>query len=158
MLKNPQIIIVDKINIKLILCQWSGLILLLSGFLQLRIVTVFDTFICALKYRGSLKHECWTLDISMADFLTDLLLWRIYGFAIGTIIISVRNWKVSIYFVNTIIAVMLVFLLFPIRFFHSAFSQVLFSPLNLSEQYLLNYLITGVIYTSVGFLLIFKIK
>ena len=81
-----------KLNIRVILLQLLGMILLIHGILQLRFYTVAEEIICAAKGIQDQKSECWnrffpTME-SITGFWPGVYIWIFLGLSAGIILIS----------------------------------------------------------------------
>lgn len=141
-----------KINIKIIIFQLVGIILLIQSFMQLKIASELENYLCMLQYSKDLMTDCWHNKLPLGEFISEILMWRVYGYVFGATLISLLNWKNKISFLNSLIVIIPVFVLFPIEFFSNEFvKHTLFIPNNLLVVFFTNhYAFAGCLYLIAG--------
>ncbi|RYJ36720.1 hypothetical protein NU08_4239 [Flavobacterium anhuiense] len=151
----------EKIKIKVILIQLSGLVFFIYGIYQFKIFSVFEKFNCAfqsLSYQSSIP-TCWTKNYGdteeIFNFISSVMLWKFYGLIIGIVLIGLINWKNKISILNTILGAIFTYIVF--YFLFEPFLSIRFNDFGLlfSNNFKTRYLIGGITFTFIGITILF---
>ena len=150
-----------KINIKIILVQFIGCIFLIQGIQNLYFATQTEKFYCYIEYFKNPKCECYQrlgLNEIGAEFMSNVYLWFFYGFIIGIFITCIINWKKNRHPLNSILLFVLLFILFPIRFFRNEYVSLMFRQFGniFTQDFGIQNIIGGITYTLIGSLILWK--
>jgi len=165
MLEPDKTIEMNKIEIKTIIIQCIGIIFFIYGIQKLYLVSIAEKYDCYVSYfiDKDRKSECWQkLQLneygSAGDFLSNIYLWFFYGFIIGVFIVAFINFKKRISVLNTIFIFILLFPLFPIRFFRNSYTSIIFNSFGtvFSKELGVQNFIGGITFTLIGCLLLWK--
>jgi hypothetical protein len=150
-----------KINFKIILVQFIGCIFLIQGIQNLYFATQTEKFYCYIEYFKNPKCQCYQrlgLNGIVGEFMSDVYLWFFYGFVIGIILIIIINWKKNRHPLNSILLFVLLFILFPIRFFRNEYVSLMFRQIGelFTPDFKVQNIIGGITYTLIGSLILWK--
>jgi hypothetical protein len=147
-----------KLNLKTILFQWFGIFFLINGILRF----FYSVYAKEIVYLLTVKKE--TNGNKSLYIISDFLLHGTYialgALLLGIIIITIRNWKNRIHFLNTIIVLILSSSLFPIGIIFSGFTSNYLNSFGwlFVNDYKYSFLIGGITFTIIGSFLIWKSK
>jgi hypothetical protein len=150
-----------KINFKIILVQFIGCIFLIQGIQNLYFATQTEKFYCYIEYFKNPKCKCFQrlgLNRIVGEFMSDIYLWFFYGFVFGMILIFIINWKKNRHLLNSILLFVLLFCLFLVRFFRNEYVNLIFRQFGniFTQDFGVQNIIGGIIYTLIGSLLLWK--
>lgn len=145
-----------KIKPLLILIQWLGIFFLINGFLRL-----FYSFKGAeIEYMKAAKEESHSPEnlTIMIDFLHDRTYVTLGAYLLGIVLIALINWKRKNHFLNTIVVVVLGFAVFPMEILFGGVISKSFNHFGglFTNHYTYSLLITGLTFSIIGGLLIWK--
>ncbi|PXY44161.1 hypothetical protein [Flavobacterium hydrophilum] len=149
-----------KLNIRVILLQLLGIILLIHGILQLKFYTVAEEIICAANHFQDQKSECWnrlfpTMESNLS-FWPGVYIWIFLGLFAGIIIITFLNWKNKLSPLNTILISAILYILLRFKFFREGRISHLLSSFGglFSDNFKTQCLIGGISFTFIGILIL----
>ena len=150
-----------KINFKIILVQFIGCIFLIQGIQNLYFATQTEKYNCYIEYLKNPKCECFQklrLNGFGGEFMSDVYLWFFYGFVIGIFITSIINWKKNRHPLNSVLLIVLLFILFPIHFFRNEYVSLIFRQFGeiITQDFGVQNIIKGITYTIIGSLILWK--
>jgi surface polysaccharide O-acyltransferase-like enzyme len=150
-----------KINFKIILVQFIGCIFFIQGIQNLYFATQTEKYNCYIEYLKNPKCECFQklrLNGFGGEFMSDVYLWFFYGFVIGIFITSIINWKKNRHPLNSVLLIVLLFILFPIHFFRNEYVSLIFRQFGeiITQDFGVQNIIKGITYTIIGSLILWK--
>jgi phosphoglycerol transferase MdoB-like AlkP superfamily enzyme len=150
-----------KINFKILLIQFIGCIFLIQGIQNLYFATQTEKYNCYIEYLKNTKCKCFQklhLDGFGGEFMSDVYLWFFYGFIIGIFVTCIINWKKNRHPFNSILLFVLLFILFPIRFFRNEYVSLMFRQVGklFTQDFGVQNIIGGITYTLIGSLILWK--
>ena len=150
-----------KINFKIILVQFIGCIFLIQGIQNLYFATQTEKYNCFIEYLKNPKCECFQklrLNGFGGEFMSDVYLWFFYGFVIGIFITSIINWKKNRHPLNSVLLIVLLFILFPIHFFRNEYVSLIFRQFGeiITQDFGVQNIIGGMTYTIIGSSILWK--
>lgn len=151
----------DKINFKIILIQFIGCIFFIEGIQNLYFATQIEKYNCFIEYLKNPKCECFQrlhLNGFGGEFMSNVYLWFFYGFVIGVFMASIINWKKNRYPLNSVLLIVLLFILFPIHFFRNEYVNLIFRQFGeiITQDFGVQNIIGGITYTIIGSLILWK--
>jgi hypothetical protein len=151
----------NNINPKIILIQFIGCVFLIQGIQNIYFATQNEKYECYLKYFTKQKSDCFkNLNFieAVGPFMSNIYLWFFYGFLIGVFLLGIINWKKKRNLINTVLITVLLFSLFPLKFFRNEYVSFAFRQIGnlLSENFGIQNCINGIIFTTIGSLILWK--
>lgn len=147
-------------NIKIIIIQILGMILLINGFLQLKLYSVAEKVICArTHYQDHSKywHRFFPTNEDFFSFWPSVYIWIFFGLVAGISLISFLNWKSKLSSLNTLLVAMVLYLFLRLKFFRKETLSLLFRPVRaaFSDDYGTQCLIEGITFTILGLIVLY---
>ena len=147
-----------NINLNAILLQWIGIIFFINGIQRLYLFSQDEKYSCFIESIRNPKNNCWEKlnpSQSLGDYMSNFLLWFFYAFILGIIILSILNWLKKIYWINTVLVLILTFILFPLKFFREGFGCNFFNSFwgEFTENVTAENGVRGIIFTIIGIML-----
>lgn len=149
-----------KLNIRIILLQFFGMIFFINGILQLRLYSVSEKIICLKNHFPNQKLECCTQLFpkkeDVLSFWPGVYIWIFFALLIGVFLIAYFNWKNKLSPLNTIIITILFYILLRLKFFRREIVSHLFRPIRtlLFNDLGAQYLFEGIVFTTIGFVIL----
>jgi hypothetical protein len=150
-----------KLNIRVVLIQFFGMIFLINGILQLRFYTVAEKLICAKNHFGDQKSEEWNrlfpTKEAIFNFWPSVYIWIFLGLLIGILIIVFLNWKSKLSPFNSILIAILLYILLRFKFFRREIISQLFRPVRtaFSDDFAIQCLFEGILFATIGLTILF---
>lgn len=145
-----------KLNIRVIILQLLGMILLIHGILQLKFYTVAEEFICATNHFQDENSECWNKLFPTKDaifnFLPSIFIWIFFGLSLGVIVIAFLNWKNKLSALNTILVSIGMYIILRLKFFRKGIFSRFFDYFTsaFTDDLTSQFIIGGIIFTLIG--------
>ncbi|MFB9077232.1 hypothetical protein ACFFLS_02665 [Flavobacterium procerum] len=150
-----------KLDIRVVLLQFFGIILLTNGILQLRYFSVAEKFICAINHFNNQSSECWKKFFpskeDFFDFFPGIYVWIFIGLMIGILIVSFLNWKNKLSALNTILVAIVMYIILKLKLFRRGIISRPFHPVRalFSDDFGTQCLIEGITFTICGLLVLY---
>lgn len=150
-----------KLNIRIILLQFFGMVFLINGILQLRIYSVTEKIICLRNHLPGKKSQHYNqLFPEKEDFLffwPGVYIWIFLALSIGILFISFLNWKNKRSSLNTIIVATLLYIILRLKFFRREIISHLFRPVRMAlfNDLAAQCLFEGIIFTFIGLTILY---
>ncbi|WP_191100654.1 hypothetical protein [Olleya marilimosa] len=140
----------QKLNWKIIVAESIGIIFLIHGSKRFHISYYSDIW-KALIDVDSEKLESLKIK-NVGQFLYDSQIFGFWIFLVWVLLILLFKWKIKLPLADTILTLILVFLLFPIGFFNIDFITGLFNSIGalFTNDIGFSFLISGLILTLIG--------
>lgn len=149
-----------KLVKKFILFEFLAAIFLIQGIQKLYFASQsskFESYVLAFENpKSDYSRKLLDNTESFGDFIFYIEIWYVYGLIIATILIASINWRIKISQFNTGIIFLLLFSLFPLRFFKSQNVSFIFNSFGAIFTPLLynRNLINGLFYIFIGILIL----
>lgn len=150
-----------KLNIRIILLQFFGMIFFINGILQLRLYSVTEKVICLKEHFPNQKLKCcaqlFPTKEDILSFWPGVYIWIFAALLIGVLFISFFNWKNKLSALNTILITLLFYILFRFKFYRREIVSHLFRPIRtaLFEDLGAQYLFEGIVFTVIGLTILY---
>lgn len=150
-----------KLNVGILIIHFLGMIFLIDGIYQLRLFTVADKIICMKHQFQFQKPEIWNrlfpTNEDVLNFWPSVYIWIFLALVVGIFYAAFLNWKNRLSSINTILLALALYVLLRLKFFRKEIFSHLFRPLRvlLSDSFAIQCLIEGIIFTIIGFVLIY---
>ncbi|CAM3708231.1 Prolipoprotein diacylglyceryl transferase [Flavobacterium chungbukense] len=150
-----------KLNVGVLLIQFLGMIFLINGIFQLRLYTVADKVLCIKDQFQFQKSENWDslfpTNDDVTNFWPSVYIWIFFALLIGIFYVTFLNWKSKLSSINTILLAIALYILLRLKFFRKEIFSHFFRPIRvlLSDDFGTQCLIEGVIFTLIGFSIIY---
>ena len=145
-----------KLNWEIIVAESIGIIFLIHGSKRLH-TSYYSDIWKALLELDSEKMENFKTK-SIGQFLYDSLSFGFWIFLVWVLLLLVFKWKIKLPLADTILTLILVFLLFPIGFFNIDLVTRLFNSIGaiFTNDIGFSFLISGLILTLIGLGILWK--
>jgi len=150
-----------KLNIGILIIHFLGMIFLIDGIYQLRLFTVAEKIICIKnQFQFHKPENCTKLfptNEDVLNFWPSVYIWIFFALLIGIFFVGFLNWKNKLSSINTILLAIALYVLLRLKFFREEVFSLFFRPFRalLSENFAIQCLIEGIIFTIIGFSLIY---
>jgi hypothetical protein len=145
-----------RLNWKIIVAESIGIIFLIHGVSRLHKSYYSDIWKAFLE-SDSEKIKNIT-EISLGDFLIESIMFGFWVLIASVLILLLVKWKIKLPLIDTILSLILVFLLFPMGFFNIDFITGLFNSIGaiFTNDIGFSFLISGLILTLIGLTVLWK--
>lgn len=145
-----------RLNWKIIVAESIGIIFLIHGVSRLHKSYYSDIWKAFLE-SDSEKLKNIT-EISLGDFLIESIMFGFWVLIASVLILLLVKWKIKLPLIDTILSLILVFLLFPMGFFNIDFITGLFNSIGaiFTNDIGFSFLISGLILTLIGLTVLWK--
>jgi hypothetical protein len=145
-----------RLNWKIIVAESIGIIFLIHGVSRLHKSYYSDIWKAFLE-SDSEKLKNIT-EISLGDFLIESIMFGFWVQIASVLILLLVKWKIKRPLIDTILSLILVFLLFPMGFFNIDFITGLFNSIGaiFTNDIGFSFLISGLILTLIGLTVLWK--
>ncbi|KAF2330169.1 hypothetical protein [Flavobacterium daemonense] len=150
-----------KLNIRVLLLQFFGMIFLINGILQLRFYTVAEKIICAKNHFEDQKSSQWNRLFpnkeEVLSFWPSVYIWIFFGLVMGIFIVVYLNWKSKLSPLNSIFIAVLLYILLRFKFFRREIASQFFRPVRtaFSDDFAVQCLFEGIIFTIIGLTILY---
>lgn len=150
-----------KLNFKIILIQFIGIIFLINGLLQLRFYTATEKIIYIRKHFKSSQTRgydpLFPAETDIFDFWSSIYVWIFLGMLLGICMISYINWKNKLSALNNIIIALCLYIVLRLKFFRRGILSDVFHPftVTLSDDLAIQFFIEGIIFTFIGSVILY---
>lgn len=150
-----------KLNIKIAIIQILGMVLLINGFLQLKLYSVAEKVICAKTHYPDHSSKYWNrffpTNEDFFGFWPSVYIWIFFGLITGILLVSFLNWKSKLSSLNTLLVAAVLYILLRFKFFRKEVLSLLFRPVRaaFSNDYGTQCLIEGITFTILGLIVLY---
>jgi hypothetical protein len=151
-----------KLNFRIILIQFIGIIFLINGILQLRFYTAAEKIIYIRKHFGHTKtgvrDPLFPAEADISDFWSSVYVWIFPGMILGICLVSYINWKNKLSALNNIIIALCLYMVLRFKFFRKGILSDVFHPFTatLSDNPTVQFFIEGIIFTFIGSIILYS--
>lgn len=150
-----------KLNIGILIIHFLGMIFLIDGIYQLRLFTVAEKIICMKNqfqfHKPENCNKLFPTNEDVLNFWPSVYIWIFFALLIGIFFVGFLNWKNKLSSINTILLAIALYVLLRLKFFREEVFSLFFRPFRvlLSDNFAIQCLIEGIIFTIIGFSLIY---
>lgn len=150
-----------KLNIKIAIIQILGMVLLINGFLQLKLYSVAEKVICAKTHYPDHNSKYWNsffpTNEDFFGFWPSVYIWIFFGLITGMLLVSFLNWKSKLSSLNSLLVAIVLYILLRFKFFRKEIISHLFQPVRtaFSNNYGTQCLFEGITFTILGLIVLY---